>query len=125
MRPESPNPFVYAFPAVVLVCVLMYFLYGAVDRMGLETHQAEARVTGKQFAAGSTTYRTTVVNGRTVTQSDRNPDAYIVALDLEGVPTGGVVSPDLYESLETGERVRVQFQRTRLTKRLLDTDVSR
>jgi hypothetical protein len=122
---QGPSPFVYVFPAVILAAVLLYFLYGAVDRLGLETGQAEARVTGKQFAPGSTTYTTEVVGGRTVTRPHRNPEAYVVTLDVNGEATGGAVSRELYDSLQAGERVRVQFRRTRLSKRMLVTDVRR
>ena len=125
MPANSPNAFVYLFPAIALAAVLLYFLYGAVDRFGLETHQADARVTGKQFAPGSTTYNTKVVAGRAWTESTRNPDAYIVTLEVDGEATGGAVSPQMYESLKEGERVRVRYQRTRFSKQILVTDVSR
>lgn len=126
MPPEAPNPFViYAFPAIALVAVLLYFVYGAVNRVGLDTYQGEARVTGKQLTPGSTTYTTEVVAGRSWTKANQNPDAYVVQLDLDGEATGGMVSQQLYESLQAGERVRVRFSRTRLTKRILVTDVSR
>ena len=45
----------YIFPAIAFGAALLYSAYGALDRMGLETRQAEARVTTKNFAAGSTT----------------------------------------------------------------------
>lgn len=123
---QVPNPLIiYAFPAIALVAAVLYFSYGAFDRLGLDTRQGEARVTGKQFARGSTTYNTEIIDGRSYTMSQRNPDAYLVTLDLNGEATGGAVSPQLYESLQAGERVRVKFRRTRLTKRLLVTDVSR
>jgi hypothetical protein len=123
--PSSLNPWTYALPAVALAAVLLYFLYGAVDRFGLEIEQTEARVTGKQFAAGSTTYNTNVVAGRAHTQSSTNPDAHIVLVDIGGVATGGMVSPMLYESLQPGELVHVAFKRTRLSKRIVVTNVRR
>src|SRR5262245_1898089 len=111
--PPGQNPLMYVFPAVALAAVLLYFLYGAIDRFGLEIEQTEARVTGKQFAAGSTTYNTNVVAGRVHTQSSTNPDAHIVLVDIEGVPTGGTVTAQLYESLQPGDMVHVAFKRTR------------
>jgi hypothetical protein len=125
MPPNGPNPLVYLLPALMLGAVLLYFLYGAVDRAGLETHQASAVVTGKHFTPGSTTYRTNTVGGRAVTQSDRNPDVYMVTFDLEGVSSGGLVGQELYESLEAGEPVRVRFRRTRLSNQVVVTEVSR
>jgi hypothetical protein len=125
MQPNRPNAFVYIFPALALVAVLVYFLYGAADRLGLETREAQALVTGKQFTPGSTTYNTNVVAGRTWTEASKYPDAYVVALQLDGEATAGMVSPQMYESLSPGERVRVSYRRTRFSKRILVTDVRR
>jgi hypothetical protein len=123
--PSGPNPMTYALPAVALAAVLLYFLYGAADRFGLETEQTDARVTGKQFAAGSTTYNTKVVADRAWTQSSTNPDAHILLMDVNGVATGGVVTPQMYESVQPGELVHVTFTRTRFSKQVLVTDVRR
>ena len=125
MPTQGPNPIVYVVPAVLLAAVLLYFVYGAVDRLGLESVQADARVTGKQYAAGSTTYTTEVVGGRTMTRAQKNPEAFLVTLDVNGEQTGGAVSKELYDSLREGERVRVSVRRTRVSKRLLITDVRR
>jgi hypothetical protein len=125
MRGNSPNPLVYAFPAIALVAVLAYYLYGAVDRLGLNSERAEARVIGKQLAAGSTTYNTNVVAGRAWTQSSKNPDAYVIGLEVNGEAAGGAVSPELYETLQPGDVVRVEFQRTRFSKQIVVTGVHR
>lgn len=125
MPQRGPNPFVYLFPAAALAAVLLYFAYGAVDRAGLETHQATAVVTGKHATPGSTTYHTTVVGGRSVSRPERNPDVYMVTFELQGVPSGGVVSREQYESLDAGAPVRVRFRRTRLSGRVLVTELSR
>ena len=125
MQSSGPNPVVYVIPALALAVVVLYYLYGAADRFGLETHQADARVTGKQHTPGTTSYNTNIVAGRAWTQSTQTPDMYIVQLDLNGVETLGAVPPDVYASLQAGERVRVAFQRTRFTQRILVTDVRR
>jgi hypothetical protein len=123
--PSGPSPMTYALPAVALVAVLVYFLYGAVDRFGLAVEKADARVTGKQVAAGSTTYHTSVVAGRSWSQSSTNPDPHIVSLDMNGVATGGVVTPELYQLLQPGDVVHVTFTRTRFSRQVLVTDVRR
>jgi hypothetical protein len=115
----------YALPAVVLAAVVVYFLYGALDRLGLASERTTARVTGKQIAAGSTTYHTSVVAGRSWTQSSTNPDAPIVSLEVNGVATGGVVTPELYQALQPGDTVQVTFTRTRFSRQILVTDVRR
>lgn len=125
MALQASNPFVYAFPAVALVAAVLYFGYGAIDRAGLASEQTEAQVTGKQFAPGSTTYTTEVIGGRTMTKANKNPEAYIVTLRVGDEETGSAVSKQLYDSLQAGERVRVKVRRTRLSKRLLVTNVTR
>lgn len=125
MPSEAVNPYAYIVPAIALVAVLVYYLYGAADRFGLETQQAETRVKGKQFAQGSTTYNQKIVAGRAWTETVQNPDQYIVTFDLEGEPTGGAVTQELYQSLQEGEPVRVQYRRTRFSNRIVVTDVRR
>jgi hypothetical protein len=125
MASNRPNPIVYVVPAVALGAVLVYFLYGAIDRLGLETQRAEARVTGKQIASGSTTYNTNIVAGRAWTQGTKNADIHVIEFAVNGVATGGAVTPEMYASLQAGDVVRVEFQETRVTKQILVTDVRR
>src|SRR5688500_9364214 len=110
--PDGPSPIAYILPAVAFGAALLYYAYGAADRLGLESQRTEARVTTKNFAPGSTTYHTNIVAGRAWTQSSKNADAYVVGLDIDGVTAGGLVSPEMYATLTPGERVRVTFQRT-------------
>jgi len=125
MPPQGPNPFVYIFPAVLLVAAVLYFAYGAVDRTGLTSFQTEAQVTGKQHTPVSTTYITERVAGQTMTRPRQNPEAYVLALKVGNDETGGAVSKQLYDSLKAGDRVHVTARRTRISKRILITDVSR
>jgi hypothetical protein len=118
-------PLAYIFPALAFAAALLYYGYGAVDRLGLETRQTEAHVTTKNFAPGSTTYHTNIVAGRAWTQSSKYADSYIVGLDIEGTTTGGLVTPEVYATLNPGDRVRVKFQRTRFSRKILVTDVRR
>jgi hypothetical protein len=124
--PEGVNPLAYILPALAFGAALLYYAYGAVDRIGLETQDAQARVTTKTYTPGSTTYNTNVVAGRAWTQSSKNPDWYAVSLEIEGgIATVGLVTKEMYESLSAGDRVRVKYQRTRFSNQVLVTDVSR
>ena len=125
MSAFKANPFAYVFPALVLLAVVGYYAYGALDRLGLDTRSAQARVTGKQFTPGSTTYNTNDVADRAWTQSTENPDAYVVTLDVEGHPTSAYVSKELFEVLKSGDAVEVQIRRTRLSRQLQVVDVGR
>jgi hypothetical protein len=123
MPENGPSPLVYAFPAIALALGLLYYAYGAADRLGLEVQRAEARVTGKQITPGSTTYHTNTVAGRAWTQSSKNPDWYVIGFEVNGQPAGGAVTPELYESLQPGDIVRVEYQRTRFSGRIVVTDL--
>lgn len=125
MSSNSSTRLVYVFPAVAFAAVFVYYAYGAIDRLGLETHQADTHVTGKLFAPGLTTYNTRIAGGRAWSQATENPDAHIVVFMVEGQTTGRVVDPQTYDSLKEGDEVHVQFQRTRFSKQILVTDVRR
>jgi hypothetical protein len=125
MADSGPSPLVYALPALALALVAIWYAYGALDRMGLDVQRAQARVTAKQVAAGSTTYHTNTVGGRAWSQSSKNPEMYVIALDVNGEAAGGAVTPELYEALRPGDAVRVEFSRTRFSRRLVVTDVRR
>jgi hypothetical protein len=123
--PSTANRLVYVFPAVAFTAALLYYLYGAVDRLGLETHQAEARVTAKQVVPGTTTYNTRIAGGRAWTQATENPELRVIVLEVAGEPTGGAVDLATYDALKEGDLVRVSYQRTRLSNQLVVTDVRR
>ena len=125
MAPFSANPMVYIFPAIVITILVGYFAYGAMDRMGLATTTSSATVTGKQFNESGTTYRTTVAGGRTWVQSDSTPETYVLLLDVAGEQTIGLVSKQMYESIQENDRVQVKMRRTRITKRLEVVQVNR
>ena len=125
MSAVKANPIAYILPALAFGAALLYYVYGAVDRMGLSSTTMEARVTGKNYAPGSTTYNTNVAGGRSWTQSVKNEDMYIVALDVGGTPSSALVSKDLYQTLNTDDRVRVQVQYTRISRRMQVVSVSR
>ena len=57
--------------------------------------------------------------------ANRNREAYFVPLMVGDVERGAAVSKPLYDALSAGDQVRVKVRRTRLSKRLLITDVSR
>ena len=122
---EGTSPIAYILPAVAFAAALLYYVYGAVDRMGLATEDHEAVITEKNFAAGSTTYNTNIVAGRAHVQSSQNPDAYMVGLNIDGVKTGGFVTKEMYEELKPGDRVTVTMQRTRISKQLQVVNVRR
>jgi hypothetical protein len=125
LTPFAANPFVFIFSALVLMAVLVYFGWGALDRTGLADEEAGAVVTGKRYYPPGTTSRTNIVAGRAWTQTDATSDAYVLELKVGQEPTAAAVSRESYDSLQAGDSVRVRVHRTRLTRRLEVADVMR
>src|SRR5215472_1273336 len=118
MTPYTANPFIYVFSTVAIVCVILYFGYSAVDRVGIESHTAVATVSGKQFTKGGKSYYTTIAGERSWVQSHETPDIYAVLLNIGDERTTAVVSKKLYESLQANDTVQVKTRRTRITRKL-------
>lgn len=125
MSPYSANPFIYIFSAVAIVGVVSYYLYGIIDRTGLEVSTAVATVTGKQFNPSGRTYHATSAGGQTYVQSQETPETYVLRLNIGQERTVGLVSKELYDSLRANDSVQVKFRRTRFTARLEVVDVRR
>lgn len=119
------NPLVYIIPTIILGAVVLYYLYGAIDRVGLDVQSAYAVVTDKKFTPGGATYWTNIAGGRAWTQSQQNPDMYAVSLKVGDEQTVGLVSKPMFESLSINDRVRVKVSRTRLSRQLEVVEVSR
>lgn len=125
MTPFTANPFVFIFSGVLLVAVLVYFGWGALDHLGLADEQSSAVVTAKNYYPPGVTYRTNIVAGHAWTMADPTSDAYVLTLNLGQEPTGAIVSKDLYDALQPGDIVQVQMRRTRFSRRLEVTQVVR
>lgn len=118
MSAFAANPVAYIIPAVLVVGFGLYYLYGAIDRVGLPVQQAEAVVTGKTYTPGGTTYNTNVVAGRAWTQANELPDNYAVSLRVGQEAAVALVTKQKFDTLMADDRVRVKMRRTRLSGRL-------
>jgi hypothetical protein len=117
------NPFAFVFPALALCAVVIYFVYAAIDRIGLEVIDSVGTVTGKQFTRGAKSYYTTVVDGQSFVQSQGTPESYAVMFLVNGEKTSGLVSKRQFHFLNTNDSVPVRIRRTRITKRLQVVEV--
>jgi hypothetical protein len=118
MNAFSANPFAYIFPLVLLVGFGGYYLYGAVDRIGVPIESVDALVTGKQFTPGGTTYNTNIAAGRAWTQSNKTNDMYAIELLVGKEATVGLVDKRAFERLNKDDHVQVKIRRTRISGRL-------
>lgn len=111
------NP-AYIMPAVILGAAIVYFLYYAINKVGLETRTADALVTAKDHTPGSTTYVSRQAGGQTHTQAQQQPDFYAVSLKIENEPTVALVTQERFDRLQKNDRVRVNYRRTRITGKI-------
>jgi hypothetical protein len=116
------NP-AYIMPAVILGAALVYFLYYAINKVGLETRTASAVVTAKDHTPGSTSFVNRIAGGRSWTQAQQQPDFYAVSLNIENEPTVALVTKEKFDRLEKNDRVRVTYRRTRISGRIEVLDV--
>ncbi len=125
MTAFSANPSIYIFMAFVLLAVVGYYAYAAYDRTGLDITDAVATVTGKQYNPPGTTYVTNIAGGRAWTQSNKTAETHVVTLLVGTEPTAGLVTKQLYDELNAGDKVKVKLRRTRVSKRLEAVEVTR
>ena len=108
---------------IVLCGVGFYFLFSAVNGIGLEDESGDATVVRKEYRESGTTYQRQVIGGRVHTQAQATPELYILMLDIDGQSAECAVTKSLYDELSETDRVSVEYQRKRITGSLLVTDV--
>lgn len=114
----------YIMPAVILSAVLVYLLYFAIDKVGLETSTTTAVITAKTFTPGSTTYVNRIAGERSWTQAQQQPDFYAVSLTINNEPTVALVTKEKFDRLEKNDSVRVTYRRTRISGKIEVVDMN-
>jgi hypothetical protein len=109
------NPPMFILGAVILVGVLGWMLFQAVDGLGLETNVAPAQVVAKGYREAGRTYVTQIINNRPLVVPQTTPEAWFFELDLSGARTEAVVTRETFERVQAGDQVIVSFARRRLT----------
>jgi hypothetical protein len=125
MTAFKANPFAYIFPAILIFAVVIYFIYGALNRLGLPTQTVAATVTNKTYTPGTTTYNNNVVAGRTYVQSYQQPDTYALSLEINGQNTVGLVTKDQYDAINIGDQVTATIAYTRFSKQMMVEGVNK
>lgn len=125
VAPPSGARFMVVFGAVVVVLIGLYFLFMAVDSLGLADQEGTATVLGKEFREASTTYQTQKVGDRMLTVPQVTPPMYILKLNIAGRKTEGPVDKSLYDAVVAGDRVRVVYQKRRILGQVQIVSVTR
>ena len=122
MQPANWWPLLGGF---ILIVVLLYFGFQAVDAAGLQPQTGTAIVLGKEHKPPGKSYRTDIVGGQTRVIPQYTPDLYILKLRIGSQETSAPVDRDLFDSVGNGDRVSVTYQRRRLTSGLQVISVRR
>lgn len=113
----------YIVGIVVLAGLACYVAFTAVDRVGIGSMVAPARVVSTSYRAAGKTYVTEIVNNRPLVVPHAVPEAYLVDLDIEGTTATAAVDKAVHDGLRPGEQVLATYSRTRLTGRTQVLDV--
>ena len=119
MNPNKPkaNParFMILFGAFILLIIIVYYGFMALNTMGLEDRSAFAEVVEKEYREEGKTYTTQIIGGRSLVRSQDTPELYIIHLELKGERISGPVNKKLYQVLRVGDDVEVIYRQRRIT----------
>ena len=119
------SPFMIKVGIVMLVGMGLYFLFMAVNNLGLVDRHATATVISKEYRKADTTYTTQKIGNRMQTLPQTTSEMYILKLDVNGKPTECAVDKWLYNELHTGEQVKVVYKKKRISGGLQVFDITR
>lgn len=123
--PAGPGSFMYIFGAIILVCVIGWYSFNAIDGLGLQNQMGSAKVLAKEHRDAHQTYTTDIVGGKARTVPRTISEMYLLKLDLGGRQAMGAVDRSLYSAVNPEDEVRVTYQLRRITGRLQIVSVAR
>ena len=115
----------YIFGAIILVCVVGWYAFNAIDGIGLQSQTGTARVIDKEHRDAHQTYTTDIIGGQARTVARGVPEMYILKLDIAGHEATGAVDKNVYNAVNSLDVVQVTYQRRRITGRLQIVNVTR
>jgi hypothetical protein len=114
---SSPGTPMYLIGAVVLVGVLCYAVFMAIDTFGLESTVTRASVVSTGYRAAGQTYVTEIINNRPYVIPKTVPEAFLADVEIDGAVVTAAVDKAVHDRLRAGDPVTVTIRRTRLTGR--------
>jgi hypothetical protein len=115
----------YIVSALVILAVIGYYLFIAINTTGLSSASTTTTVVDKGFREGGTSFFSQPIGGQQITRMTRTPDAYLLKLQVAGQQLEHPVDKALYDSLAAGDEVDVTYQRKRITGGIQITSVRR
>ena len=99
----------------MLAIAALYFTFNAADGAFLSEHQASGPVVNKLYLPAHEEYRTQNVGGVNRNLKIMVPNAWLLEIDLGGPRVRASVDPDVYESMQPGTMVRIQYRKRRIS----------
>lgn len=115
----------YILGAIILVGVLGWYSFSAIDRLGLEDQTGAATVVAKEHRDARRAYTTEIVGGTPRAVPHAFPEMYILELEIGGRPAAGIVDKGLYDAVSPRDQVRATYQKRRITGGLQIVRVTR
>jgi hypothetical protein len=120
-----PGSFMYIFGAIIVICVVGWYSFNAIDNLALPNQTGTARIVAKEHRDARQTYTTDIIGGQARTVPRAIPEMYILKLDVDGHEVPSVVDKSFYSAVNPQDEVQVSYQRRRLTGRLQIVNVTR
>src|SRR3954466_2462225 len=108
MNALQSYPVAYLIPTLLVLVFGSYYLFGAIDRWGLQITQMNAVVSGKQFTPAGTTYNSVISAGRNWVQANKTPDYYAISLLTDNEPAIALVTQEKFNLLNIHDKVQVK-----------------
>jgi len=103
---------------LILLCVVLFFVFKAINHYGMNEQQGTATVVKKDFLPQRQDH---LPNG----VINVVPDRYQLRLSVEGKEGEFNVSKDMYDSIKLNDKVQVTYNRLRMTSGISITGVTR
>jgi hypothetical protein len=108
----------YIAGLVILIAFGTYFLFLAVDGLGLQQQKYTATVVDREHRDAVMGNRIEIINRQPYVTPHVTDEKYILKLNVDGRRAEGVVRRSLFEAVQPGDQVQVTYQTRRLTGRI-------
>lgn len=113
------------FGAAIILFILVVTLVTVFNTLGLETLQGTGVVLEKRVIPQHQSYQTQKVGNTNLVRTVTVPEQYQIDLRIDEMETTTNLEKSVYDQLEVGDNVRVRYQKPRLQRSPLVTEVSR
>lgn len=108
------NPYLFIFALIIIIGIVLYYLYIAIDSSGLPEQKGTAKIIAKEYKPPGQTYSRQVIGGRVHTLPMVTNEMYILHVNLNSQTTFCAVTKDIYDTLNVGDQIQVSYKQRRI-----------